>query len=160
MDDVSSTLHDFNDFANYLYGFTILNSSATPCLYVMSKRTCEGHNGEIYTQLWAGYAAHLASQMDPKEIKKKIIIIDVGTGEFKRFICHIQHGKAVEKLSETPDKESPKDYKKNLKLLLDALVTEYEKTNEDGKKTTTTEDKIPREAYSGYLNLAGLVVDR
>jgi hypothetical protein len=126
--DVDSTLHDLTNFANYLYGYTILNSSATPCLYVMSKRKCHGHNGEIHTQLWAGYAAHLASQMGPKDEPKRIIIIDLGSGEFKRFICQIQHGKAVEMLSGTSDKVNHEIYKKNVENMLDMLVDEYRDT--------------------------------
>ncbi len=135
-----------------------MNSSATPCLYVLSQRTCEGHKGQIYTQLWAGYAAHLASKMGPKDEPKKIIIVDLGSGEFKRFVCRIQHGKAVEKLSETPDKETPKVYNRDLKAMLDALAKKYQKIEE--AKNNYTNEQVDDTPANTYTALVKSIVDR
>lgn len=49
-------VHDFQQFCNFLYGATLLNSTAAPCVYVLSKRRCTSDFGPLYTQLWAGYA--------------------------------------------------------------------------------------------------------
>jgi hypothetical protein len=95
---------------------------------------------------------------DNKPKKKKIMIIDLGSGEFKRFVCEIQHGKAVKKLSETSDKEKPKCYNRDLKAMLDALANEFQKKDEVTKKNIYEHvDDIPANTYTTLLES---IVDR
>jgi hypothetical protein len=144
----TATLHHFNNFANYLYGYTILNSSATPCLYVVSKRTCEGQCGDIHTQLWSGYAASLADELFQKNENKettKIMVVDLGSGEFKRFVCQIQKGEGVELLKEHKDKTRSEGYAEALRDIVTVLKEKFEekkKCEHSGKN----EPKFPKGA--------------
>jgi hypothetical protein len=139
-------------------------------LYVISKRECEGQQGKIYTQLWAGYAASLAQKMKTDAPGKRVMVIDLGTGEFKRFICQIKHGEMV-KLEHEPDKYKDKDGPKTLfgdkdgvskldedgvlKTLVDKLHKEFKEEFLDGENPRSKVSKdIPEEEYITLLNKA------
>ena len=86
----------------------MLNSTATPCIKLVSKRECEGQDGTIYTQLWSGYAAQLLKNLFAQDarkanntgvggeqdfgfalsekVTKSVVVIDLGSGEFKRWV--------------------------------------------------------------------------
>ena len=155
----TATLHHFNNFANYLYGYTILNSSATPCLYVVSKRTCEGQCGDIHTQLWSGYAASLADELFQKNENKettKIMVVDLGSGEFKRFVCQIKDGEAVKLLEEFKDKTYPGRYKEALKKIVKVLKGKFAEESKNEKDEMVMKfpkgDDIPPDDYKEPLD--------
>jgi hypothetical protein len=148
----TATLHEYGNFANYLYGYTILNSSATPCLYVVSKRICEGPCGDaIHTQLWSGFATSLATTES-----KKVMVVDLGSGEFKRFVCQIKDGEAVKLLEEFKDKTYPGRYKEALKKIVKVLKGKFAEESKNEKDEMVMKfpkgDDIPPDDYKEPLD--------
>lgn len=117
--------HDLKSLANMLYGYLLMNSSATPTMAFLSKRECQSAEGPIYSQLWAGFAAHRATQLEDGVDQSKIVVVDLGSGEFKRFFCKLERGKAVEKVEEAKDTDTPKLYSAGMKKLFDDLQKYY-----------------------------------
>jgi hypothetical protein len=63
------------------------------------------------------------------------IVVDLGSGEFKRFICSIQEGKAVTLLKENKDKSSPVVYQETLAKLVEDLYVYYHRMLKEMKVT-------------------------
>merc|ERR1711990_774106 len=97
-----------------MYGYLLMNSSATPTMHFLSKRVCQSAEGPIYSQLWAGFAAYRATQLVNEGDQSKIVVVDLGSGEFKRFLCQLEKGKAVELLEEKKDTDTPERYSKGM----------------------------------------------
>lgn len=119
--------HDLKSFANMIYGHLLMNSTATPTVAFLSQRECEGLDGKIYTQLWAGFAAKCVESLPAGEDERKIVVVDLGTGEFKRFLCKVRRGKAIEKVEEKKDKSTAEAYSKGLEKMFDDI----KKSNEE-----------------------------
>jgi hypothetical protein len=126
--------HTLKDFTNMLYGYQLLNSSATPAVNVLSKRTCRSINGPIYSQLWAGFAAAEAEKLKQGE-EQKIVIVDLGSGEFKRFLCTLGKGKPIKLEKELKDLETPEQYSTGLEELKKILVQHYKADSENKHPT-------------------------
>ena len=55
------------------------------------------------------------------DVRIRIVVVDLGAGEFKRFLCKLKGGKSVEQVEEDKDKDTPEQYTKSLKKLFDDL---------------------------------------
>ena len=99
------------NLCNFLYTRTLLSTSITPAMYLISQRECKGlFNTKIYTQLWAGYDAWLSEKMDELEGTRHVLIVDIGSGEMKRFHCVLAKGRPLRMKKEVKDEESIEKY--------------------------------------------------
>ena len=116
-----------------VYGYQLLNSSATPAVSILSQRKCRSIDGELHTQLWAGYAAQIQEESEQKGIdEQKIVVVDLGSGEFKRFLCTLVKGKPVKKEEDDSDKDTPKAYEAGLQDLKNVLTNYYKTADTSG----------------------------
>eukprot|EP00039_Didymoeca_costata_P023614 m.7688 g.7688 ORF g.7688 m.7688 type:complete len:836 (+) comp3755_c0_seq1:97-2604(+) len=116
-------------FANLLLGRTLFNSSVTPALHLFAQRECQTDEGvTIHTQLWAGYALQTSKLLFEKNPDKEVIrfvVVDLGSGEFKRFIVEVKRGRPVTLLYEFKDKKYPGVYKEEIRQAKDAYVKAF-----------------------------------
>jgi len=81
---------DQTNLANGLFAVAVLKelqlAHGTP--YIMSKREFKGADGDIYTQLWAGFVADKLVS----DTAEKYVVVDVGSGEIKYFAVTTEVG--------------------------------------------------------------------
>eukprot|EP00039_Didymoeca_costata_P004272 m.72377 g.72377 ORF g.72377 m.72377 type:complete len:1093 (+) comp12321_c0_seq1:202-3480(+) len=119
----------WTNFSNFMYTRVLLNSSAVPSVYVLSQRTCRSQNSLLYTQLFAGFGASLTKDLRDNE-RRNVVIIDIGSGQIKRFICKIGKNVPLQLLHEHKDPEAEAQrgaaaYGEALKTMLTNLLAHY-----------------------------------
>ena len=143
---------NFKSFQNLMYGRAILNSSATNCVYIISKRECRSTSGKLYTQLWAGYADSITAEATAIKPEATAMIVDIGSGEIKGFFCTLKKNTPVKLLHESDDyklKIDSKidDYTTGMNGMKDDIVTWYL----DNLKNKGKEDVPPPGIYAANL---------
>lgn len=144
--------HDLKSLANMLYGYLLMNSSATPTMAFLSKRECQSAEGPIYSQLWAGFAAYRAANLADGVDKSKIVVVDLGSGEFKRFLCKLEREKAVERVEEDKDKDTPDQYKKGMQTMFCDLQQHYKDLLDKKTKIVEPGPEVYEEALTEVVN--------
>lgn len=144
--------HDLKSFANLLYGFLLMNSSATPTMYFLSQRECQSAEGPIYSQLWAGFAAYHADRLEDEGARCKIVVVDLGSGEFRRFLCKLEREKPVERVEEEKDTDTPDQYKKGMQTMYCDLQQHYKDLLDKRRKIVEPGPEVYEEALTEVAN--------
>ena len=85
------------DVANFVYAHVLLNSSLVQAVHIYGRRRIITQDGtKVFTSLWYGKLLSVAEEMrreadDEDDQPRKIAIVDMGTGEIKRFFCTCLH---------------------------------------------------------------------
>lgn len=120
--------------ANLVMASVLLNSSATPGMYLFAQRDCTSQDHPLFTQLWFGYVAHvakvmfdssLADQGDDWQRPGHVLVVDVGSGEFKPMLAEISpYGppRHVEVKGLDKDKPNAVQYSKSMEDLVSAFA--------------------------------------
>jgi len=104
-------------------------------MYLFAQRDCTSQEHPLFTQLWFGYVAHvakvmfdtsLADQGDEWQRPGHVLVVDVGSGEFKPMLAEISpYGppKHVEVKGLEKDKPNAVQYSKCMENLVSAFAT-------------------------------------
>mmetsp|Transcript_19819 Transcript_19819/g.51594 ORF Transcript_19819/g.51594 Transcript_19819/m.51594 type:complete len:1313 (+) Transcript_19819:152-4090(+) len=121
------------NLANFLYTASLMCSTVTPSMYIISKRTCTGLFGtQIFSQLWAGYGAWIASNMSDTERPKHVLIVDIGSGEMKRFHCVLAKNRPLKMKVDDKDSDSIIQYQELLRTMVSVVTKHLLKGVNDG----------------------------
>lgn len=85
------------DVANFVYAHVLLNSSLVQAVHIYGTRKIITQDGtKVFTSLWYGKLLSVAEKIrreanDDDDQPRKIAIVDMGTGEIKRYFCTCLH---------------------------------------------------------------------